>query len=115
MVPLTTPPAPTENSNEGAMVPRFGDQLRRYRLAAALSQEVLAQRADLSPRGISDLEGGLRRRPQRKTVRRLITRSTSMPARQRSSKRRSIGTAARAVRPGEAPAGPLQATAYLPG
>jgi len=41
MVPLTTPPAPTENSNEGAIVPHFGDLLRRYRLAAGLSQEVL--------------------------------------------------------------------------
>ncbi len=72
MVSLTTPAAPTDNSKEGAVAPSFGDLLRRYRMAAGLSQEALAQRAGLSHRGISDLERGLRRTPQRETVRRLI-------------------------------------------
>src|SRR5207249_2106302 len=47
---------------------KFGDLLRRYRLAAGLTQEELAERARLSPRAISDLERGLRTRPWRDTV-----------------------------------------------
>ena len=47
----------------------FGDLLRRYRTAAALTQEELAERAGLSVRGISDLERGVKLRPHRDTVR----------------------------------------------
>ena len=46
----------------------FGELLRQHRLAARLTQEQLAERAGLSKRGISDLERGARRRPQRATV-----------------------------------------------
>jgi non-specific serine/threonine protein kinase len=46
----------------------FGDLLRRYRLAAGLTQEDLAERATLSARAISDLERGARNRPWRETV-----------------------------------------------
>src|SRR6266705_732248 len=46
----------------------FGDVLRRYRLAAGLTQEELAERAQVSPRAISDLERGLRTRPWRETI-----------------------------------------------
>ncbi len=46
----------------------FGDLLRRYRLAAGLTQEGLAERAQVSPRAISDLERGQRTRPWRDTV-----------------------------------------------
>ncbi|MFI5272790.1 MAG: ATP-binding protein [Ktedonobacterales bacterium] len=46
----------------------FGTLLRRYREAANLTQEALAQRAGLSVRGISDLERGVRQRPRRDTV-----------------------------------------------
>jgi predicted ATPase/DNA-binding CsgD family transcriptional regulator len=49
----------------------FGDVLRRFRVAAGLSQEALAERASLSARGISDLERAARRRPFPATVRRL--------------------------------------------
>jgi predicted ATPase/DNA-binding CsgD family transcriptional regulator/DNA-binding XRE family transcriptional regulator len=49
----------------------FGAVLRRYRVAAGLTQEALAERAGLSPRGISDLERGARTRPYLATVRRL--------------------------------------------
>jgi predicted ATPase/transcriptional regulator with XRE-family HTH domain len=49
----------------------FGDLLRRFRSAAALSQEVLAERAGLSRHGISDLERGARRAPHLATVRML--------------------------------------------
>ncbi|MDQ3223824.1 MAG: helix-turn-helix domain-containing protein, partial [Gemmatimonadota bacterium] len=47
----------------------FGDVLRRLRMAAALSQEELAERAGLSRKGISDLERGARQTPRLETVR----------------------------------------------
>jgi predicted ATPase/DNA-binding XRE family transcriptional regulator len=46
----------------------FGQLLRRYRLAAGLSQEALAERARISAQGISALERGARRTPQRETL-----------------------------------------------
>lgn len=49
----------------------FGQLLRTLRLARALTQEKLAERAGLSTRGISDLERGARRDPRRATVRKL--------------------------------------------
>src|SRR5215211_97270 len=49
----------------------FGDLLRRLRSAAGLSQEALAERADLSRNGISDLERGARQAPRLETVRML--------------------------------------------
>jgi predicted ATPase/DNA-binding XRE family transcriptional regulator len=49
----------------------FGDLMRRFRIAAALSQEELAERAGLSVRGISDLERGVRKTPRLETVRML--------------------------------------------
>jgi len=48
--------------------PAFGTLLRCYRKAANLSQQALAERANLSTRGISDLERGLIRVPYRDTV-----------------------------------------------
>ena len=54
---------------DGAGERVFGSLLKRHRLAAGLSQEELAERAGLSARGISDLERGARRTPQRATVR----------------------------------------------
>lgn len=47
----------------------LGDLIRRYRLAAGLSQEDLAERAGLSVRGISDLERGRRLAPHMETLR----------------------------------------------
>jgi predicted ATPase/transcriptional regulator with XRE-family HTH domain len=43
--------------------------LRRYRVAAALTQEGLAERAGLSARGVQDLERGVRVAPRPDTVR----------------------------------------------
>jgi predicted ATPase/DNA-binding CsgD family transcriptional regulator/transcriptional regulator with XRE-family HTH domain len=48
----------------------FGDLLKRHRLAAGLTQEDLAERAELSPRAIMYLERSTRT-PYRDTVRRL--------------------------------------------
>src|SRR6266542_5383788 len=49
----------------------FGALLRRYRVAAGLTQEALAEQAGLSVRGLSDLERGARRLAYRDTVQRL--------------------------------------------
>ncbi|HEY2554360.1 MAG TPA: helix-turn-helix transcriptional regulator, partial [Candidatus Cybelea sp.] len=46
----------------------FGVLLRHHRLAAGLSQEALAERARMSVDGISALERGHRRTPQRETL-----------------------------------------------
>ena len=46
----------------------FGDLLRRHRLARALTQEGLAERAGVSARAISDLERGARTFPHRETA-----------------------------------------------
>ena len=53
----------------GTATTAFGDLLRRYRAAAALSQEDLAEKAGLSARGVSDLERGERRAPHLATIR----------------------------------------------
>ena len=54
----------------GAGAAAFGALLRRHRLDAGLTQEALAERAGLSPRGVQGLERG-ERHPYRETVRRL--------------------------------------------
>src|SRR5262249_47360755 len=46
----------------------FGDLLRRYRLAAGLTQEELAERAHLSVQAIGALERGGRQAPRRDTL-----------------------------------------------
>lgn len=51
----------------------LGLLLKRYRMAAGLSQEALAQRAELSARAISDLERGLHRFPHAATLDLLAT------------------------------------------
>jgi tetratricopeptide (TPR) repeat protein/transcriptional regulator with XRE-family HTH domain len=48
--------------------PAFGALLRRYRQAAGLTQEALAEQAGLSVRTVSDLERGLKVRPHKNTV-----------------------------------------------
>ncbi len=50
----------------------FGTLLRRYRMAAGLSQEALAERARISANGLSALERGVRRTPQRETLALLV-------------------------------------------
>ncbi|HMF29748.1 MAG TPA: helix-turn-helix domain-containing protein, partial [Candidatus Cybelea sp.] len=47
---------------------QFGSLLRRHRLAAGLSQEALAEGAQMSVEGLSALERGYRQRPQRQTI-----------------------------------------------
>ena len=57
----------------GGEAETFGAMLRRYRQAAALSQEALAERAGLSAVTISALERGARRSPYLGTVELLAT------------------------------------------
>jgi transcriptional regulator GlxA family with amidase domain len=45
-------------STSSGRVARFGDLLRRHRRAADLTQEELAERANISQRTVSDLERG---------------------------------------------------------
>ena len=51
----------------------FAELLRRYRGAAGLTQEALAEQARLSARAISDLERGINRAPRPTTVQLLAT------------------------------------------
>src|SRR5215204_5570393 len=50
----------------------FGDLLRRYRVAAGLTQEALAERAGVSTRGVSDLERGAHGLPRKDTLQLLL-------------------------------------------
>src|SRR5687767_1033998 len=58
----------------------FGDLLRRYRIAAGLTQEELAERAGVSSRGISDLERGARGLPRKDTLQLLLEALDLSPA-----------------------------------
>jgi predicted ATPase/transcriptional regulator with XRE-family HTH domain len=60
----------------------FGVLLKRYRLAAGLSQEALAARANLSARTISDLERGIHGTPHTDTLE-LLTGALSLSPQQR--------------------------------
>ena len=61
----------------------FAGALREYRLAAALTQQALAERAGLSARGVSDLERGVRQRPQKVTLE-LLAGALGLSARERA-------------------------------
>src|SRR6266487_5313435 len=50
---------------------RFGRLLRGHRVAAGLTQEILAERSGLSVEAISTLERGFRQHPRKDTVRML--------------------------------------------
>jgi predicted ATPase/DNA-binding XRE family transcriptional regulator len=61
-------PDTVENEARAPGSPDFGMLLRHYRVAAGLSQEALAERAHMSSHGVSALERGYRRTPQRETL-----------------------------------------------
>lgn len=65
-----------ENEGRANVFPEFGALLRRHRLAAGLSQQNLAERAQMSVYGISALERGYRKTPQFATIARLATALT---------------------------------------
>ncbi|MBV9104217.1 MAG: helix-turn-helix transcriptional regulator, partial [Candidatus Eremiobacteraeota bacterium] len=53
---------------EAERQPHFGAQLRRLRLDAGMTQQELAERANLSVEAIGQLERGTRTRPHRDTL-----------------------------------------------
>ena len=93
----------------------FGEQLRRYREAAGLSQEELAERAGLTANAIGALERGERRRPYPDTVRRLAD-ALGLDATQRSDLTASIARTrgGAAACPAEGPGGVVAAPPRLP-
>jgi len=88
----------------------FGALLKRYRMAAGLTQEALAERASLSTRAVSDLERGLSRAPRYDTLD-LLTRAMNLEAEPRAA----LFAAARPAFPREeAKAAPLQVLPFPP-
>ena len=63
-----------ENEGQACGPSAFGTLLRRFRITAGLSQEALAERARMSREGVSALERGFRRTPQRETLALLAAR-----------------------------------------
>jgi predicted ATPase/DNA-binding XRE family transcriptional regulator len=59
---------PSPASNDASKAATFGELLRAYRVRARLSQELLAERAQISADAVSSLERGTRRSPYRSTV-----------------------------------------------
>ncbi len=62
----------------------FGLLLKQYRLAADLTQEMLAERARMSKRGLQDIERGLHRRPRPGTTE-LLADALELPASARTA------------------------------
>lgn len=88
----------------------FGTLLKHYRVAARLTQEALAERANLSTRAISDLERGLSRAPRYDTLD-LLTTAMSLSAEQRAA----LFAAARPPLPGDdTKVAPLQVLPFPP-
>src|ERR671937_1488224 len=87
--------------------PGFGTLLRRYRQAAGLSQEELAERAGLSARTVGDLERGGSHAPRKDTVE-LLAQALALGAPERvplAEAARRLSPAA-TVRPGAGPSSP---------
>jgi transcriptional regulator with XRE-family HTH domain len=62
----------------------FGALLKRYRDAAGLTQEELAERAHISPQAISQLERGVRQTPYPATAR-LLAEALALAAEDRAA------------------------------
>ncbi len=79
----------------------LGEGLRRYRVAAGLTQEELAERAGISARAVSDLERGIIQTPRKDTLQ-LLADALGLPADERAAftglRRHSVAAA-----PGVAP------------
>ena len=73
-----------ENETASSGPSAFGSLLRRYRLAAGLTQEALAERARISAQGVGALERGDRRSPQRETLT-LLSQALALDSEERST------------------------------
>src|SRR5262252_1579456 len=80
--------------------PTVGSLLKRYRRAAGLTQESLAERAQISVDTISDLERGANLRPRSDTLDRLADALALTPA-----QRAQLQAAARGMLPSGEPGG----------
>jgi predicted ATPase/DNA-binding XRE family transcriptional regulator len=89
----------------------FGALLRRYRIAAGLSQEALAERARMSSHGVSALERGYRRTPQRETLT-LLADALALGQEQRREFEVAAGRCV-LLRPGEVAHLPFALTSFV--
>jgi len=87
----------------------FGELLRRHRVEAGLSQEMLAERARMSTRGIGALERGYRRTPQRDTVVLLADALALRGEQRRAFEAAANPVGSRSVKRGSVTAGPWPA------
>src|SRR5205823_4053574 len=99
------------NAADGQPSPTFGNLLRRYRAAAELTQEELAERAGVSARTIGDVERGVSRAPHQATVG-LLAEALGLTGGDRttfeaSARRRAVRAAARTPPPTQPAAGML--------
>src|SRR5262245_13929841 len=104
------------DSSGGRAPAGFGALLKRYRVAAGLSQESLAERARLSARAISAYERGLRRAPYRDSLGQLVRALGLSPEEGdalEAAVQRRRGPKARARQTDAAAAGPSNLPAQL--
>src|SRR5215203_1022029 len=87
-----------------------GELLRHHRIAAALSQEALAERAGLSVRAIGDLERGIHQVPRLETVRLLADARPQVMAPGDRERARGHPLKTREARPHDLP---LQPTPFV--
>ena len=92
------------------MADSFGELLRRFRVAASLTQEALADQCRISPATIAAIEQGRRTAPRLSTVR-LIAEALELSAADRELLARAADQATAAFHPTSADAGPPAAPA----
>src|SRR5207249_3281844 len=81
----------------------FATLLKRYRMAAGLTQEELAERANLSVRGVSNLERGVRHLPQHTTIE-LLAEALQLAGPDRATRAQRPSPHEMPVPPGQHPA-----------
>jgi predicted ATPase/DNA-binding XRE family transcriptional regulator len=81
------------------MAESFGELLRRFRVAASLTQEALAGRCRISPATVAAIEQGRRKAPRLSTVR-LIAEALELSAADRELLARAADDGGSGVRPG---------------